>query len=71
MSKQDAVQFAESLRKRVAGREYPYNEHKLHVGLSVGVATAPDDAKTSEELFHAADQAMYRAKRGGKNRVAT
>jgi PleD family two-component response regulator len=35
------------------------------------VATIPGDGIDAESLFQAADQAMYRAKRAGKNRVAT
>jgi PleD family two-component response regulator len=34
------------------------------------VAALTEDVKTLEELIEAADEAMYRAKRAGKNRVA-
>jgi diguanylate cyclase (GGDEF)-like protein len=40
------------------------------VTASVGVATFPDHASTPEELFRAADAAMYAIKRRGKNAVA-
>ena len=36
---------------------------RLHVGVSIGVATAPAPATTVEELLHCADVAMYSAKR--------
>ncbi|MGY2083224.1 putative bifunctional diguanylate cyclase/phosphodiesterase [Blastococcus sp. SYSU DS0539] len=36
---------------------------RLHVGVSVGVATAPAPAATVQELLHCADVAMYSAKR--------
>lgn len=49
------------------------NEIKLedgwHLSASIGVATVPMHATTSEELVKAADDAMYRAKQGGCNRV--
>lgn len=38
------------------------------VTLSLGVAIFPDDASTAEELIEKADQALYRAKHGGRNR---
>lgn len=34
----------------------------LHVGASIGVALAPDHARTAADLIHCADIAMYRAK---------
>ncbi|MDP3789881.1 MAG: diguanylate cyclase [Candidatus Omnitrophota bacterium] len=39
--------------------------------FSVGVAVYPDDAGTVESLLDKADQALYSAKRMGKNRLAT
>jgi diguanylate cyclase len=40
------------------------------VSLSVGVASRPQHAKTVDDLFRAADGALYRAKREGRARVA-
>ena len=42
-----------------------------HLTFSVGVATYPDDALTAVELVAAADQALYLAKREGKDRACT
>lgn len=41
------------------------------VTLSIGVAACPDDATGDDELIMAADQALYLAKRQGRNRLAT
>jgi len=41
----------------------------LHVGASVGVAHAPEDARTPEDLLRCADMALYRAKRSGRGMV--
>jgi diguanylate cyclase (GGDEF)-like protein len=38
--------------------------------ISIGVATFPEDARNPETLLAKADAALYRAKRGGKNRVS-
>jgi diguanylate cyclase (GGDEF)-like protein/putative nucleotidyltransferase with HDIG domain len=42
-----------------------------HLTFSIGAATFPDDALTAVELVAAADQALYLAKREGKDRACT
>lgn len=42
----------------------------LQVTISVGAAVFPDQSRTQSGIFKAADEAMYRAKKQGKNRVA-
>jgi diguanylate cyclase (GGDEF)-like protein len=70
-SKEDAVALAEKLRQAVVAEVYEKDGVRVQPGLSCGVATVPGDGTDAESLFRAADQAMYRAKRAGKNRVAT
>lgn len=41
----------------------------LQITVSIGVATFPDDAENEQTLMEFADEAMYRAKRSGKNRI--
>ncbi len=41
--------------------------HLCHIGSSIGIALFPDHAENAEQLVHHADEAMYRAKRGGRN----
>ncbi|ODT49665.1 diguanylate cyclase [Devosia sp. 63-57] len=38
------------------------------IGVSIGIATAPDAAGTEDDLTRLADDALYRAKGGGRNR---
>lgn len=42
--------------------------HKIYVSASMGFALYPCDAKTSENLLKSSDQALYCAKKDGKNR---
>lgn len=43
------------------------NEHKLQIGLSIGIAMFPDDATNISELIKIADSAMYKVKNLGRN----
>lgn len=68
-SKAGALLYADRIRETVA--TFPF-AHGKPVTASFGVASLPgDEAETGEELFRAADEALYRAKRAGKNQVAT
>jgi diguanylate cyclase (GGDEF)-like protein len=67
-SKAGARLYADRIRQVVA--TFPFS-HGKNVTASFGVASLPDDeAATSEDLFRAADEALYAAKRAGKNQVA-
>jgi two-component system cell cycle response regulator len=67
------VVFAERLRERVAARAFDVGaESPVHLTVSIGVASFPSaSAASTEDLFARADEALYRAKSGGRNRVAT
>ena len=43
----------------------------VSVTCSIGVATYPDDAQSPADLFEITDQALYAAKRGGRDQVCT
>ena len=43
-------------------------EHKLYLGVSIGVKLFPDGIKDVYEIINSADAAMYKAKESGKNR---
>jgi diguanylate cyclase (GGDEF)-like protein len=63
----DAAQVAERFRLAVEKRQ---DERGSKVTVSAGVAAFPDHASDADGLIAAADAAMYRAKRAGKNQVA-
>lgn len=42
--------------------------HQFVVGVSIGIAIAPDDNDQAEQLLGYADMALYQAKRNGRNR---
>ncbi len=64
-----AMELAEDLRAAVEAHDFTRDGITVHPTLSVGVSTFPDHVKDPDSLFKAADAALYRAKRAGKNRV--
>ena len=42
----------------------------LKPGISIGVAAYPTDAEDAASLFQRSDEALYRAKQGGRNRIS-
>jgi diguanylate cyclase (GGDEF)-like protein/PAS domain S-box-containing protein len=51
----------------VLSRPVEYESHDCCIGASIGVAVFPDDGTTMEDVCKAADIAMYRVKRAGRN----
>ncbi len=67
---------AERVRAAIEEHQFPATrrgtgefERKHRITISIGVAAFPDDARDPIELIELADSALYRAKRGGRNRV--
>lgn len=61
--------LAEDLRRRIAEHTMQRDGIAVRTTISIGVATYPSQVREPGALFTAADQALYRAKRAGKNRV--
>ncbi len=57
-------EIVEAMLKRVA-EPYTINDHVLHIDASVGVAIAPNDGASVDELIANADLALYQAKSDG------
>jgi len=67
-----AVSAAQNIRQRIARYAFPFGDNQPmgRVSVSGGVATFPDDAQDAVELLLSADNALYRAKQAGRNRVS-
>jgi len=61
--------LCESVRARIATAPIRWEASEITVTVSFGLAEADSDRSTPDRLLRAADAALYRAKRGGRNRV--
>jgi len=69
LSKEEALEVAEEIRRRVEAHVFEERSVSVHPTLSLGVAAYPEDGETRAALTRAADEALYRAKRAGGNSV--
>lgn len=66
VSPQQAEEIAERLRRAWSAQPVPFGDLQLHCGVSVGIDSGDGPL---ESRLAAADQALYRAKQGGRNQV--
>jgi len=69
LRKLEALHVGEELRRALEQAPLEKDGIPLHPTLSIGVAGFPEDGASVIALVDAADRALYRAKRAGKNRV--
>jgi diguanylate cyclase (GGDEF)-like protein len=68
--KQGAIVFAERLRQLIETSPAKYNEHTVHMAISVGIACFDNGFKDHERWIEAADKALYHSKETGRNKVS-
>jgi diguanylate cyclase (GGDEF)-like protein len=64
-----ARQLAERVRQEVEQQSFPSSKGTFKATLSIGVSSYPDDSREKAELIARADQSLYAAKDGGRNRT--
>jgi len=69
--KEQSLAFSENLRKIVESTEFriPGQQSPLKVTISGGVTTYPMDGDSTIDLLRKADDALYEAKKTGRNRI--
>lgn len=67
--KREAFLEAEELRKRIKEKPLMLRRHEARITVSIGLSSYPDDAVMEEELIRIADERLYKAKAGGRDRV--
>lgn len=70
-SKENAERICENIRRNVEAAKFPFEEFQPNRDLTIsfGVSSFPSDAEDPEDLIRKADNALYEAKKRGRNRV--
>jgi diguanylate cyclase (GGDEF)-like protein/PAS domain S-box-containing protein len=65
----DVIDVENIAAKMVVDLQQPFliNDREVFISISLGVAVYPNDGKTVDDLLKHADQAMYEAKKSGRN----
>ena len=70
-TKKGALQMAERIRHDIADLKFQFENETVCVTISLGIASFPEDAQEKSDIIELADQALYRAKRQGRNQSVT
>ncbi len=65
----DAARTAERIRANVGNLQFIEEQENFAITVSIGVAGYPDHGEDTEKMLSCADNALYMAKSGGRNRV--
>lgn len=65
----EGMEICERLRQAVETEAFQGAKGSAYLTVSIGVASFPDDGDARDALLQAADEALYEAKRIGRNRV--
>lgn len=69
LGRQQAAQVLERLRLQIQMSALLHRSHRLSISASIGAVACSDGGYNLDELYSSADQALYSAKRAGRNRV--
>lgn len=65
----DSYAIAEKIRKAVEESDFEFEDQLIKITVSIGVVISDKDFKDFGHLFKTADDALYEAKKQGRNRV--
>ena len=68
--REGATELAEQLRAKVEGHEFSFEGEVIPMTISIGVAALTEEDWDPTAFVKAADEALYRAKAAGRNRVS-
>lgn len=66
-----ALHVAERIRTTIATQKYSFSDKPVKTTISLGVSEINDNTESTDSLFKNADDALYEAKKTGRNKVVS
>ena len=74
-TREEGFRIAEEIRKKIEAHPFPASTidkaQTMHITISLGLSTFPEDSASALDLVQKADQSLYRAKLAGRNRTCS
>jgi len=67
----DSLITAERIRKSIENMEIVFNNEKIKITISIGAVEFSEHQRDPKELMTIVDNALYRAKKAGRNRIVS
>ncbi len=64
-----AYDFAEKIRLAIQDNSFEIDTQTIKITVSIGISVYPDTAEDMNSLIKTADEALYKAKKFGRNRI--
>ena len=71
LNHEQALMLAERIRRQVESTSIRYQDKQIEITVSIGVSTYPQHGVSVDDLVKASDDAMYKAKKRGRNQIAS
>ncbi|MEN8131541.1 MAG: EAL domain-containing protein [Pseudomonadota bacterium] len=68
-SLEQAYRLANSVRESVENLHFTWDNQQFSIGVSIGLLPLTKNSGSISNVLHAADEACYRAKKSGRNRI--
>ncbi|MDD5423564.1 MAG: sensor domain-containing diguanylate cyclase [Candidatus Omnitrophica bacterium] len=70
-NRKEAASEAENIRKLIKNEPLMLRRHATNITVSIGLSSYPEDGIEQQELIGKADERLYKAKAGGRDRVCS
>ena len=65
----EVLEICQNMHNEIKSKTFSINEVEVHINISLGIASYPENCDTIDNLTNSADMAMYVSKKNGRGRI--